>query len=419
MSATLEARAEITKLARLLGTEPQQLSYLEGIDPDGLISVRMAATDLLFDDDGGMMKRLGAGAKLLPAGVLATIAERTFGPLLCARVAGAVDPSKAVEVAAKLKPRFLADVAIEIDPRKAKSAIGKIPPAQGAEVAVVLSAEEEYVTMGRFLAYIEDDAITACLEVIPDEALLPTAFVLEDKSRLDHVLRMLPDERAVNVTHLAYEHDLWGEALDLAEHVSDEQATRLADIVAAQSDEILTSLINSATEHGLWPDLLPVSRVMSLQSRERFATVEAISEPATLKAIVSAAIAETDLWADLVMLVPALDTDAQARVAAEVAALSPDRQAGLVAAASERDLWVPLLTIAAQLDPATQERMIDLVAEADDSVVEGLIRSVDAADSWEQLGDLAGGVPPDRLERLTAQAERLGLGERLTSVLSR
>jgi hypothetical protein len=80
---------------------------------------------------------------------------------------------------------------------------------------------------------------------------------------------------------------------------------------------------------------------------------------------------------------------------------------------------VPLLTIAAQLDPATQERMIDLVAEADDSVVEGLIRSVDAADSWEQLGDLAGGVPPDRLERLTAQAERLGLGERLTSVLSR
>ncbi len=459
MSATLEAKAEIQKLARLLGTEPEELAYLEPLGPEGLGSVRASATDLLFDGDFSMMKRLAAGAKLLPAGALATIAQRGFGPLLCARVAGYVDPGKAVEVAAKLPPRFLADVAIEIDPRKAEQAIGKIPPPLAAEVAKIVSAEDEFVTMGRFLAYIEDDAITACLQVIADEKLLPTAFVLEDKSRLDYVLRMLPDERAANVAVDASEAGHWAEALDLAEHVSDEQAGRLADVIAALDDAILTSLVEAATEGGLWADLLPVSRAMSMDARRRFATVEAIGRPEVLAEIVDATVAQGlweellpliaelpeptrealvevarsrdgaipgavaaaidhDLWADLVPLVPLLDADTQGLIATEVAALAPDRQAALIAAAGERQLWVPLLTIASQLDPATQEAMVDLVAEAEEEVLDGLIRAVDAADSWEELGALAAAQPQDRLQRLAGQAEKLGLGAKLTAILA-
>ena len=95
MSAALEAKAEVQKLARLLGTDPGELSYLEAVGPEGLREVRSSATDLIFDSDFAMMKRLAAGAKLLPAGALATIAQRGFGPLLCARVAGYVDPGKA------------------------------------------------------------------------------------------------------------------------------------------------------------------------------------------------------------------------------------------------------------------------------------------------------------------------------------
>ena len=262
-----------------------------------------------------MMKRLAAGAKLLPAGALATIAQRGFGPLLCARVAGYVDPGKAVEVAAKLPPRFLADVAIEIDPRKAKQAIGKIPPPLAAEVAVIVAAEDEFVTMGRFLAYIEDDAITACLRVIPDEKLLPTAFVLEDKSRLDHVLRMLPDDRAANVAADAHENDHWAEALDLAEHVSDEQAGRIADVLAGLGDDVLTTLVEAATESGLWADLLPVSRAMSMDARRRFATVEAIGRPEVLAEVVDATVAH-GLWEELLPLLGDLpDSTREALVA--------------------------------------------------------------------------------------------------------
>ena len=53
VSAALEAKAEIAKLARLLGTEPEELDYLKAIGPEELREVRTAATDRLFDDDGG------------------------------------------------------------------------------------------------------------------------------------------------------------------------------------------------------------------------------------------------------------------------------------------------------------------------------------------------------------------------------
>lgn len=460
MSAALEAKVEIAKLARLLGTDPEGLGYLEKVGPEGLKSVRIAATDLLFDGDRAMMSRLAAGAKVLPATVLATIAEKVFGPLLCARIAGYIEPSKAVEVASKLPPRFLADVAIEIDPRKASAVIGRIPPKQAAAVAAILSAEDEFVTMGRFLGHLTDPAIAACLEVIADDKLLPTAFVLEDKARLDPVMGMLSDERAANVAVHAAEAGHWVEALDLAEHVSEEQAGRLADVIAGLDDEILTGLVDAATAGGLWPDLLPVSRSMSDEARRRFARVEAIQRPDVLAEMVDATVelglweellplvAELpegarrelaaiagrregaipgaveaavvhDLWIDLVALLPGLDAETQRLIAGEVAALGPEPQAALIAAAADGRLWVPLLTIAAQLDAATQERMIELLAEADDAVVEELIRSVDETDGWEQLGELAGGVPSERLERLAAQAERLGLGERMAAILAR
>ncbi len=239
MSAGLEARAEIIKLARLLRKEPSELAYLAKAPPESLRRLRLAATDLLFDGDRAMMTRLAAGAKLLPTSPLATIAERVFGPLLSARVTGYIDPDKAVDVAAKLKPAFLADVAVEIDPRKASTVIGRIPAQQAAAVAEILTARDEVVTMGRFVGHLEDDAIEACLGVIPDEKLLPIAFVMEGKERFDHIMRLLPGERVRRVAADAAASGYWDEALDLAEHLSPEQAARLAGI---RVDRVLLSV---------------------------------------------------------------------------------------------------------------------------------------------------------------------------------
>lgn len=96
--------------------------------------------------------------------------------------------------------------------------------------------------------------------------------------------------------------------------------------------------------------------------------------------------------------------------------LEPDRQRELIGGAADRELWVPLLTIAAELDPDIQAAMIDLIAAADGEVLAALVRAVDEADSWERLAPLAASLPPDQVQRLTAEAGRLGLAARMAAI---
>lgn len=83
------------------------------------------------------MKRMAAASRLLPAPVLAKIAEKVFGPLLCARIAGMIEPGKATDVAVRLPVGFLTDLAVELDPRRSHRVIGNIP----SDTVVPIAAE--------------------------------------------------------------------------------------------------------------------------------------------------------------------------------------------------------------------------------------------------------------------------------------
>ncbi len=130
----LQTRAEITKLARLLGREAAELAYLERVAAADLRRLRHGVTELLYDADAAALRRLAAAGRLLPAGLVATIAQRAFGPVLSARLAGLLDLERAVDVAGKLPPEFLADVAGELDPRRA----GELDDAALQEVLLLL-----------------------------------------------------------------------------------------------------------------------------------------------------------------------------------------------------------------------------------------------------------------------------------------
>lgn len=115
MSETLEARAEILKLSRLLGREPDQLAYLEGTPSAELVLLREQVTDVMFTAHGPALSRLATASRLLPVALVATLGEKVFGPVLSARIAGLLDPPRAVDMASRLPVAFLAEVAIELD----------------------------------------------------------------------------------------------------------------------------------------------------------------------------------------------------------------------------------------------------------------------------------------------------------------
>ncbi|HEX6390122.1 MAG TPA: hypothetical protein VFZ89_11755, partial [Solirubrobacteraceae bacterium] len=372
--------------------------------------LREQVTDRLFDADADASRRVGAAARLVPSGVAATIAQRAFGPLLCARVAGAVDAGKAIDIAKRLPAGFLADVTVELDPRRVAAIIAEVPEALVVPVAEELGRRGEHVTMGRFLAYVPDHGITGAIGVLSDEAMLHTAFVLEHKERLDHAVGLLPPERLPGILRRASELALWPEALDLLDHLSEERRWPIADVVAAQDEAVITELIRAVAAAGIWDSLLPVVRTMSEESRLRLAATPVFHEPAVMRAIVEAA-AREGLWVDLVPLLDALPADARNELPAIVAGL--DRALLHVAigdAARRPDTLETLLGIVAEMDADGRRVVAAAIDDADREAAEILVAAI--TDPAERARLLAL-VPDDVMEAIERAAARFGMSDLL------
>jgi hypothetical protein len=368
---------EVLKLARLIGCEPEELGYLEPLDPQVVRDLREQVTGVLFDADRHMLGRVASASKLLPSKLTASIGESVFGPLLCARLTGLLDPHRAVDIAARLPTSFLADVTEYLDPGRASRVIAELPAARVAEIADELVRREQYITMGNVVGHLTKAATLAALEVVDDEALLRTAYVVESKGSLGSLVALLPEERLETIIRTASQAGLWPEALDVIGHVSERQRGELADIAADQDDEVLESLISAAQREGLWAVLLPVTRAMSPDSRERFVGLPSVQTRTVLAEIVDAAARES-LWADLLAFLPLLPAPARRRVAALATALRPMFPA-IIAAAHEELLWPALVAFAAELDDATQRRIAELIVASDEDTLAGLLAAIEEA----------------------------------------
>jgi hypothetical protein len=226
MSAQLATRAEILKLARTLGVEPDELDMLAGADAADVRTLRERISDELFDSDRVPFERAAALGSKVPTGLAATLAQHALGAPLAARTAGLLDPREAADFARRLPPEFLADIAQSLDLRQVGDLLPDIRPGQIAAVARVLVAREEWVTMGAFVGLLDDAALDAALVELGPEALLRTGFVMEDKDGVDGVLARIGDGELRAIVAAATEYGLWAEALDLAVHAGDEQRAR-------------------------------------------------------------------------------------------------------------------------------------------------------------------------------------------------
>jgi hypothetical protein len=105
--------------------------------------------------------------------------------------------------------------------------------------------------MGRFVAYLPDDALFATTKTIDGEAILRIAFVLEGKDRLDHIISLLSDEQLEAMILAADRERLWPEVLDLLSIVEERNIVRLAAIAAAQDGELVSRLTAAAEREGV------------------------------------------------------------------------------------------------------------------------------------------------------------------------
>jgi hypothetical protein len=291
----LQAQGEVMKVARLLHREPESLDYLASLDVEELRELRERLTETVFDAHTGSLRRLAAASRLLPVGLSASMGESVFGPLLSARLTGLLEPGRAADMAAKLPAPFLADVAVEMDPRRASDLISRIPPDQIAQITAELMARGEYVTMGRFVGHLSQDAIAAALGEMDDRSLLGVVFVLEDKNDLPGLVALLPERRVAAVIQAAANNDLWVEALDLLDHLTPQQRDDMVAATLRLEPAALDALVAAVIAHELWEEVLPIAehdatvqaalaqRLSSLPARQRRAIAKRARDTGGLK----------------------------------------------------------------------------------------------------------------------------------------
>ena len=409
----LAQRAEVQRLESLLGTGPQDLAFLESIPLETLRRIREAAQDRLFGDDLTLFQRLAAASVLLPIGVIAMMAEKIFGPVLGARVAGEMNWKRAVELAARLPVKFLADIAVQLDPRRAENIIRNLPPPRIREITADLLQRREFVTMGRFVDFLTTEAIREAIKAFTRPAdLLHVGFFVDNKRRLNELIHLLPDSQLMGIIQAAQSdpEELWPEALALMAYVDESLKRRLGDLAAGQDESVLEGLLQTAHHQQLWDDLLPVIACMSEQAQNKVCALKDLSRPDILRGILHSA-EQNQLWRSLLPLLDRLPSKSLA-VIAELATTELPTEAleKIFTAAHRARLWDSLLRFAGQMDDQQMERIGHATLNLSKDAIEAALRAADEAGLWHAMLPLASRMGEEQ-KRVVAEHVSLAPGE--------
>ncbi|GAB2513032.1 hypothetical protein [Nocardia heshunensis] len=392
MSEHLAAVAETTKLARVLGiTDPTELDYLVDLPPAAIRAYRERVTDLLFDRDTKRMKGIAQASKIVPVAISSKMAERAFGPVLCAAVASAVEPTRAVDIAKNLSPTFLAECAVQLDPRRTAAIIAAVPPKMVTDVARELLSRGDHITMGRFVHVVPEPALRAAAPVMSDPDLLRIGFLLEDKTAIDNVLHIVAD-RVAGVIRAAHEQNMWAEGIDLLDSIAPHNRAWIGDITAGLGDAVLDSLITAVAELDAWATLLPITSAMSPDSLRLFAQRPTVHDETTLAAIMDAAL-DGGQWVNLLPLASHLPAAQLTFIAARVGDQDDDRLTDLIRAAHTAQLWAAMIPVALALTDDNRRRFAGLPVMTDTDVLTAVIQATADHDLWSQALPLVDALP--------------------------
>ena len=354
----LDTSAELVKLGQFLGVPSTELNFLESLPLPTLIKVRALTTDKLFNDGRKLFQKLASATKLLPTGITATIGEKIFGAMLCARIASEMPYQRAIELADKMTIPFLAKVTLELDPRRVKDIIQNMPLAKLRAVATELLAQKHYIVMGGFVGYMLPAQLKVILQdVSTEEALLHIGFFIESKHQLSDIIRLLPKERLHKlIGYLQTHEELWPEALALMVHLEDEIKRELGDIAAELGGSVLDDLVGTVQQLNLWQEALPLFACMSPEAQFKLINTPLLSQAIPLSSV----LVNTDrfsLWATLLPLIEYMSITQRQLLTNLVIEQSADFQQRMIAAVAEHQLWQPVFDVLALMSEAAQQQM--------------------------------------------------------------
>lgn len=199
MSTLSMRRAQISILARLLGTSPDVLASLEHLEASEIAALRQQISNELFDELAPMFARVSKLAPLVPDALAAKMALKILPPEVAGRGGGAVGLDhihRAPALIQAMTPQYLADAAPYIDPRVIPAVVPNIDGALLIPAARELLRRKDYVTASMFVEYATPE-IAKELEpgLDDDEGIIATAALVMSDDRVNDVLQAVPTVR--------------------------------------------------------------------------------------------------------------------------------------------------------------------------------------------------------------------------------
>ncbi|WP_405493970.1 hypothetical protein [Streptomyces sp. NBC_00096] len=355
------SRAEVEKIARLVGADAGELGFLRGLPDEDVRTFREQVSGVLNDGAPEMLDRIAAATKLVPAGVAAAISQKALGPRLAAGVAGRLEAGRAADIISKLPVSFTAEACGHLDPRKISGIVDRLDEGLVVRIAVTLAENRDHLTMGRFVGHMRDQVLRRILEQVDDAVVLRAGFYVDLPERLPRILELMGDDRLAAVVRAAAAEGLWEEALGVAAMVGGDQRLRIAELTARLDGTELDSLVRVTHAEGLWESLLPLVALLGEEDRLAVARLDSLRDPEVLAGVVRAVVA-TALWGEFLPLVGVLPEEARKVVADAAAGLGDSELEGLVREVDKQDLWELVLPLVELMEESGKERIFALPA---------------------------------------------------------
>ena len=372
-----QADVEIVKLARLLGTEPEEIGYLRDVDWQDIRDVREQASATMFEGDRQQLQRVAVGDEARP---VEDHRDDRRARLRSAAGRARHRPDRALPRGRHRRPP--ADGL----PRRGRRAARPAPrePRHRGDPAAAdrgdhpgAAARGDHVTMGRFVGHLSEAALRAALQAVDDESLLHTAYVVESKGALGALVAIIPERAPAR-------HPAHGERVRPLARGARRPAPRLRRAARdARRHRRRAGRRRPRRPRQGRPARQPLGRRPAGRAgdgrggRARFATLKPIQTRPVLSSIVDAA-TQRGLWPELLTLLPLLPAASRRRVAALGTGFGRSILAQIVRAAHEEGLWTPLLGFAVELEVRTQRDAVKLIRAADDEMLDGLLDALEA-----------------------------------------
>lgn len=251
MTGSPDSRAEVLRIANLMGVKPEDIDFIGRLSPESLYEFRQQLIAIYFEENPAL-KRFAKIANVLPSAVIAKLTVDAIGPILAARVVGEVDTKAAVGVLKRVPVDFICDTAVQADPRRVKPLFSESPRQIAKDTADELIRRKEYVAIGQLIGFVEDEVMEHALGTASDIDVLMSSFVVEDKERLGDGVAMLSDKRIASIVKTAAKKKMWLEALDLMSHLGVDEFRRVATQSMSLDEKTLDELLAFVEAEDLW-----------------------------------------------------------------------------------------------------------------------------------------------------------------------